>query len=107
MELLEGVVREDRRVGLLCDGQHECVTSADGAGRRCHEFVVRDPGLELGHLPLVDAMFEPSTTTWLGPFLDVILVFFLIVGAGRLLLDSAVRPRRAGLRRRGDTSEGS
>ena len=34
VELLERVVRQDRRLGLVGDGEHEGVAAADGAGRR-------------------------------------------------------------------------
>ena len=47
VELLERVVRQDRRLGLLGDAQHERVAAADRAGRRGDELVVGDRGVEL------------------------------------------------------------
>ena len=58
VELLERVVRQDRGLDLVGDGEHEGVTAPDGAGRRGHELVVLDGGVELGHLPRVDPMAE-------------------------------------------------
>ncbi len=58
VELLEAVVREDHRVGLVRDLQHESVAATNGAGGRAHELVRIDGGVERGDLGLVDAMPE-------------------------------------------------
>ena len=58
VELLVGVVGEDGGLDLVGDGEHERVAPADGPGGRCDELVVLDGGVELGHLPRVDAMAE-------------------------------------------------
>ncbi len=58
VELLEGVVGQNRRLRLLGDTEHERVAASDRPGRRSDQFVVRDAGLELGDFLLVDAMPE-------------------------------------------------
>jgi hypothetical protein len=58
MELLERVVGEHGRAGLVGDAQHEGVASTDGPRRRGDELVVGDPLVEVLHLGLVDAMPE-------------------------------------------------
>ncbi len=58
VELLEGIVREDRRIRLLGDGEHEGIASTDCTGGRGDEFVVGDALLELLHLLLVDPVTE-------------------------------------------------
>ena len=58
VELLVRVVRQDGGLDLVGDREHEGVTAPDGPGRRGHELVVLDGGVELGHLPRVDPMAE-------------------------------------------------
>ncbi len=58
VELLEAVVREHHRVGLVGDLQHERVAAADRSGGRRHELVRVDRRVERGNLRLVDAMPE-------------------------------------------------
>ena len=58
VELLERVVRQDRRPSFVRDSQYEGIPATDRSSRRCHEFVVRNRLIELGALGLVDAVAE-------------------------------------------------
>ena len=59
VELLERVVREDRRLGLLGDAQHERIATTDRTRGRGDEFVVGDRGVEL--LDLATARCDART----------------------------------------------
>ena len=58
VELLVAVVRQDGRVDLVGDAQHERVATTDRAGRRRDDLVVADCCIELGDLFGIDAMTE-------------------------------------------------
>ncbi len=58
VELLIGVVGEDRRVHLVSDREDESIASSHGPRRRRDELVVLDRGVELGNLRRVDAVPE-------------------------------------------------
>ena len=58
VELLEGIIRQHRGVGLVGNAQNECVTATDSAGWRCNKLVVRDALFKLLRLFLVDPVSE-------------------------------------------------
>ena len=58
MELLERIVREDDRVGLVGDLQDERVTPSDGPSRWRHQFAGQHGRFVLGPLGGVDAVPE-------------------------------------------------
>lgn len=58
VELLERVVRQHDRPGLVGHAEDEGIATTDGTGRRGHQLVVGDGVVELGSLGSVDPVTE-------------------------------------------------